>query len=200
MSCMGTQAENPAPNLLHTSELVTRAKRGDSSAMQALLARYHPRLTKWARGRLPLFARSLLDTSDLVQETLLKVLEGIDRIEVREVDTFHAYVRRAIVNRINDQIRWARRRPNAEAEPDQLTGAARLPIEDAIEADLMEQYERALEQLSQEERHLVHLRIELDFSYAEIATMTGRNTSDAARMAVQRSLRRLATILGDNLA
>ncbi|HKQ18558.1 MAG TPA: sigma-70 family RNA polymerase sigma factor [Candidatus Eisenbacteria bacterium] len=196
---MASQAGNSIPDLLHTSELVTRAKRGDAAAMQALMARYHSRLTKWARGRLPLFARSLLDTSDLVQETLLKVFEGIDKIEVRDVDTFHAYVRRAIVNRINDQIRWARRRPDAGADPDQLTGRTPLPIEDAIEADLMDQYERALEQLSDEERHLVHLRIELDFSYAEIATMTGRNTSDAARMAVQRSLRRLATILGGSL-
>ena len=163
------------------------------------MARYHPRLVRWASGRLPPFARSLLDTSDLVQETLLRVIERIGKVDIQGIDSFQAYARRAIVNRINDQVRWARRRPNTDDVPEYLADGAPLPIENAIGADIMDRYERALEQLSEEERHFIHLRIELDFSYADIATIMERSTSDAARMAVQRSFRRLADIMGDDL-
>src|SRR5262245_59937709 len=68
---------------LTTNELLRRAKDGDTAARDQLLARYLPRLRRWAAGRLPMHARSLLDTTDLVQEILTRVIEGLDRIEVR---------------------------------------------------------------------------------------------------------------------
>jgi hypothetical protein len=43
---------------------------------------------------------------------------------------------------------------------------------------------------------LVHLKIELDLGYEEIAAITDRPSRDAARMAVQRVVRKLATIMG----
>ena len=193
---MAPHPDGPAPDLSITGELVQRAKHGDQSALEALMARYHPRLLRWASGRLPLFARSLIDTSDLVQETLLKVVERIGKVEFGDIDSFQAYVRRAIVNRINDQVRWASRRPSEDVS-EHLADAAPLPIEQAIGAEFLDRYERALDQLTEEERHLIHLRFELDFSYADIATIMQRNTSDAARMAVQRALRKLVDVLGD---
>ncbi len=63
-------------------------------------------------------------------------------------------------------------------------------------AELLDRYERALAGLTPEERELLLLRIELDFDYAEIATMTGRPSRDAARMGVQRALGRLAEAMG----
>jgi RNA polymerase sigma-70 factor (ECF subfamily) len=50
-----------------TGELLSRAKGGDRAALGALMERYRPRLVRWASGRLPAYARSLLDTNDLVQ-------------------------------------------------------------------------------------------------------------------------------------
>src|SRR5689334_24914787 len=105
-----TEPQHPSEDLLITGELVERAKRGDERALHALMARYRPRLERWASGRLPGHARSLLDTGDLVQESLAKAFEGLDRIEVRAPGFFQAYVRQAILNRIIDQVRWARRR------------------------------------------------------------------------------------------
>ncbi|NOT34268.1 MAG: RNA polymerase sigma factor [Candidatus Eisenbacteria bacterium] len=183
---------NAASDLLLTVELLRRAKQGDRPSLEALSARYLPRLQRWASGRLPNYARSLFDTSDLVQETLLKALEGLDGIEVRGPGGFQAYVRQAVLNRIRDQIRWARRRPGPEGVPEDLTDRAPSPLEHAIGADVLERYESALARLSEDEQRLLHLRIELDFDYEEIAGMTERPSRDAARMAVQRALRRLA--------
>ena len=59
---------------LSTLVLLDRAKQGDGEARDALYHRYLPRLQRWARGRLPIYARGALETDDLVQETLLKTL------------------------------------------------------------------------------------------------------------------------------
>jgi RNA polymerase sigma-70 factor (ECF subfamily) len=183
-------------SLLATSELLSLARGGDDAAREQLLARYLPRLQRWASGRLPLRARSLLDTTDLVQETLLRTLQGIDRVEVRGPGGFQAYVRQAVLNRIRDQVRWAGRRQGREELSDDLPYHGPSPLEQAIGGAVLDRYERALAGLGREDQELLHLRIELDFDYGEIASMTGRPSRDAARMAVQRALGRLAEAMG----
>lgn len=175
--------------------MIARAKSGDRKALDTLMARYRPRLERWASGRLPANARSLLDTGDLVQETLIKALESLDRFEVRGPGLFQAYVRQAILNRIRDQVRWARRRPTEEVS-DQVEGTTPSPLELAIGAEVLDRYERGLARLSDEDRRLIHLRLELDFSYEEIAAITERGSSDAARKATQRAMHKLAGIMG----
>ena len=185
----------PANELLITRDLVARAKSGDERAMNALISRYLPRLERWASGRLPRYARSLLDTGDLVQETLLRVVQGL-RLDSRGPDLFQAYVRQAVLNRIRDQVRWARRRAGSIEISENMADTKPSPLEQAVGADVLERYERALEALSEEERQFVHLRIELDFDYDEIAAVTGRPSRDAARMSVRRALAKVAHLMG----
>jgi len=173
-----------------------RAKDGDRAALEVLMARYAPRLERWASGRLPTYARSLLDTVDLVQETLMRVVDGLEGVEVRGPGGFQAYVRQAVLNRIRDQIRWVRRRPGPDEIPESVEDPLPSPLEAAIGADVLERYERALERLPEDAQRLLHLRIELDFDYVEIAAMTDRPSSDAARMAVRRALKSLAENMG----
>lgn len=181
--------------LLATRELLIRAKEGDARALDELFTRYLPRLQRWASGRLPSYARSLLDTSDLVQDTLLRVLQGLDRVEVRGPGGFQAYVRQAVLNRIRDEVSWARRRPGPDGVPESLPDRAPSPLEHAIGADLLDRYEQGLAAMDEEDRQLLHLRLELDFDYDSIAAMTGRPSRDAARMAVHRALARLAAAM-----
>lgn len=188
--------ESQPASLLATTELLRLTKEGDTRARDLLFARYHTRLTRWAAGRLPLYARSLLDTGDLVQETLVRVLEGLDRIEVRGPGGFQAYVRQAVLNRIKDQVRWAGRRPGPDDVPETLEDRIPSPLENAIGSEVVDRYETALADLKDSERELLHLRIELDFDYKEIADITGRPGPDAVRMAVHRALARLAERMG----
>src|SRR5258706_9724559 len=193
-----TSPEPPAPGdpLLATTELLRRAREGAPRALASLMARYLPRLRSWASGRLPMRARSLLDTADLVQETLLRTLERLDQVEVRGPGGFQAYVRSAVLNRIRDQVRWADRRPGPGELPGTLPDPGPSPLELAIGADVVARYERAMAGLSEEERQLIHLRVELDYDYAEIAAMTSRPSKDAVRMAVGRALANLAEGMG----
>lgn len=186
----------PEDDLLVTTELLQRAKSGDARALESLMARYLPRLQRWASGRLPSRARSLLDTRDLVQETLMRTVQGLDRIEVRGPGGFQAYVRQAVLNRIRDQVRYADRRPGPDGIPEDLSDPSPSPLEQAIGTEVVDRYERAMQSLSEEDREILHLHIELDYDYGEIAIMTGRPSRDAVRMAVQRGLKRLAERMG----
>jgi RNA polymerase sigma-70 factor (ECF subfamily) len=185
-----------ATPLVATRELLSLAQQGNERARDQLVARYLPRLIRWTNGRLPQYARSLLDTADVVQETLLRVLQRLDHIEVRGPGGFEVYVRRAVINRIRDEVAWAARRPGPPGVPETLEDRAPSPLEHAIGADLLEHYERALAGLSEEDQRLLHLRIELGFDYQEIAEMTERPSRDAVRVAAQRALARLADAMG----
>jgi RNA polymerase sigma factor (sigma-70 family) len=192
----GAASERREPSLLETRELLRLAKDGDRVALDQLMSRYLPRLERWASGRLPTYARSLLDTSDLVQDTLLRVLERLDRVEIRGPGAFQSYVRLAVLNRIRDEVSWARIRPGPDGVPETLPDRLPSPLEHAIGAEVLGRFERALAGLNEEDRHLLHLRIELDYDYAEIAELTGRPSRDAARMSIQRALSRLADAMG----
>ena len=164
--------------------------------MNDLFARYLPALQRWTRGRLPTKVRDLADTSDLVQEVLLQTFKKIEGFEHRGEGAFHAYLRQAVMNRIRDELRRAEHRPGTleldESQPDERVS----PLEAAMGAELVEQYEAALRRLTEEERELVVARIELGLTYAEMASVLGRPSPDAARMAVGRALVRLAEEMG----
>jgi RNA polymerase sigma-70 factor (ECF subfamily) len=187
----------PEHRLESTIELLGRARGGDSAALDRLIARYRPRLCRWASGRLPDRMRSLLDTEDLVQDVLLRTVR---RIEAFQPDAsgssggFHAYVRSALTNRLRDEIRLAKRLPH---ETELLPEAphedpAPLPIEDAIGRDEMARYEAALARLRPEEREMVIARVEMDMTYEEIGEAMGKPSKNAARMATVRAIERLA--------
>jgi len=187
------------PETLITGELLKLARDGDRAALDRVMERYLPRLQRWASGRLPSHARSLLDTSDLVQETLMRTFESLDRIDVQGPGAFQAYVRRAVLNRLRDQVRWAARRPGPAEFPADLPDPAPSPLELAIGGDVLGRFERAMDSLSEEDRQLIHLKVELDFDYGEIAAMTDRPSRDAVRMATQRALTRLAKAMGHDV-
>jgi RNA polymerase sigma-70 factor (ECF subfamily) len=180
-----------------TASLIDRVRSDDSLAREQLIARYMPALRSWARGRLPASARDLSDTDDLVQVTFLKALEKVKAFEYRGQGAFVAYLRRALQNQIRDEIRSARRRPAKEELRERIEERGPSPLEEAIGAEALERYEAALKRLTDLQQEAVVLRIELGFTYPEIATFLGSPSANAARMAVTRALARLAEAMDE---
>jgi RNA polymerase sigma-70 factor (ECF subfamily) len=172
--------------------LLEQVRSGDEQALNRLLQRYLPRLSRWASGRLPQWARDMSDTDDLVQDTLTRSLSNLSRFRPQGEGALQAYLRRAVINRIKDEIRRRGRQPEVTALESAVVSDAQSPLEMAIGSELMARYDRALERLPAEDKEAVIARIELGCSYAEIADALGRPSPDAARMAVSRALVRLA--------
>jgi RNA polymerase sigma-70 factor (ECF subfamily) len=174
-----------------TIELVVKAREGNREAVEALLQRCLPRLKRWAHGRLPAAARGSLDTGDLVQETVLHVLRRLDTFEPRHVGAMQGYLRMSVINRIRDEVRKIGRQPPPTELPDDLLSDVTSPLEAAVQSEAYERYRQALTEMSPRDREMIVARIELQWSLAEIAQRFGIRTTDAARMAVTRALRKL---------
>lgn len=183
---------DPQDEWASTLTLLTRARAGDARALDQLFSRYLPALARWARGRLPRWARDVADTQDLVQEAALATFRNVTSFEHRGEGALLAYLRQAVMNRVRDEVRRVGRRPSSVELQDDVADMNLSPLEQAIGAELAEQYETALGRLADADRELVIARIELRLSYADIAAATGRRSADAARMAVGRALLRVA--------
>ncbi|HUG52940.1 MAG TPA: sigma-70 family RNA polymerase sigma factor [Vicinamibacteria bacterium] len=175
-----------------TFDLLERVRAGDSGALDTLLGRYLPRLRRWARGRLPRWARDMADTDDLVQETLLRSFKHMERFEARNEGSLQAYLRQAIVNRIRDEVRRRRRTPASAVLDSSQPDEAPSPLEAAIGREAMDRYDTALTRLRDEEREAIIGRVELGLSYQELAEALGKPSAEAARKTAERALLRLA--------
>ena len=180
------------PRVDSTFDLLEQVKAGDQDALNRLFARYLPSLRRWASGRLPRWTRDLMDTDDLVQETVFRAVKRIDRFESRHEGALQAYLRQAIVNRIRDEVRRSVRSPAAIELYENQKDRSVSPLEAAIGHEAVERYEAALARLRPEEREAIVARVEMECSYEEVAQALGKPSPDAARMAVSRALLRLA--------
>ena len=179
-------------DLESTFDLIERARAGDQAAVDRLFARHLKPLQRWARGRLPGWARDLTDTDDLVQNALLQTFKRIERFEPRHVGALQAYLRQAVQNAIFDELRRRARRPEVVDVNEVPLESGQSPLEEAIGREAVERYERALERLRPEEREAIIAKVEMGLSYEELAEALAKPTPDAARKAAQRALVRLA--------
>lgn len=173
-------------------DLILRAQGGDGSALERLLARYRPRLQRWATGRLPRYAREAVDTEDLVQDALIRTFRNLEDFEQRTEWGLQAYLRRAVTNRIRDELRRHSTRPRLEPLADDGPSSHASPLELASGRETFEAYERGLAELDDVEREAVISRLELGCTYQEIADLIVKPSADAARMVVARALDKLA--------
>lgn len=175
-----------------TQTLLLALRRGDVSARERLVERCLPLLKRWAHGRLPQHGRALSETDDLVQVSLLKALNHLERFESRRPGALLAYMRRILLNTVREELRSTGRRPQGAHGIDELADPAPSVVEQTIGQQTLDAYEAALEQLTEKQRGAVILRLEFDMTYPEIATELELDSADAARMLVVRGLAELA--------
>jgi RNA polymerase sigma factor (sigma-70 family) len=171
--------------------------RSDSSAArEAAATRCLPILRRFAHGRLPRRARSVLDTDDLVQDTLARALGGLDAFEPRHRGALLAYLRQILLNRVRDEARRVAHRPPEEPVSEEVPDPGPGPFEQLVHRDVLARYGRALADLPARGREAVILRVEMGWRYATIAAALGRPSANAARLLTARSLGKLAERLG----
>ena len=77
----GPNHDIPGQSADETVDLVNRVRAGDQEALAVLMARFLPRLQRWASGRMPVALRNLADTSDLVQDVLLRSFPKVGQLD-----------------------------------------------------------------------------------------------------------------------
>jgi RNA polymerase sigma factor (sigma-70 family) len=184
--------DGPSAPLDSTAVLIQRVREGDKDSLERLIQRHLAPLRRYVSGRLPRWARDLSDTDDLVQDTLLRTLSKLDVFEVRGAGALHAYLRQAVLNRLRDELRRKGRAPALVDVYELDVAGPASPLEEAIGAEAAARYVAALARLEPEEREAIIGRVEMEYSYADLADLLGKPTADAARKAARRALLRLA--------
>ena len=175
-------------------ELVERARGGDEAAFAALVRRHTPSLLRVARG----YVDSQADAEEVVQETWLGVLDGLDRFEGRS--SLKTWILRILVNRAKTRgTREARCVPfsclgpeeagESAVDPDRFLAPdhprwaghwaaaprswARVPEERLLARETLEHLQRAIEALPARHREVIVLRDVEGWDGAEVCAALG---------------------------
>jgi RNA polymerase sigma-70 factor (ECF subfamily) len=145
----------------------------------------------------------------VVQESLLRALQGLERFEERSEGGFRDWLARCVEHEIIRQARRALAAKRGRGEGRRLseldTGflAASVfssgdpsPSQFAQASELAERLEAALLALPDHYRELIVLRQLCEMSYAEIARVFGYAQETTARMAFSRASQKLKAALG----
>ena len=171
--------------------MLARAQGGDVAAARELMERALPSVRRWARGRLPTRARDAVDTEDIVQDAFLRTFKHLQRFRHHTIGALHAYLRRAVLNRIRDVLRGTTRHAvqfDHDADPFDWQPS---PLERAILNERVEHFLTALTRLRPSDRQVVVWRLEFGYTPQEIASRLGKSEA-AAAMTVSRAMARLA--------
>lgn len=189
---------SPANSASSTSRgLLARAQRGETHALGRLFSRCLPDLQRWAHRQLRRFrGHGDLDTQDVVQDAFLRTLRRIDDLDLHSQQALAAYLRQTALNRIRDEHRRVMRRGALDALSASLADQSPSPLDQALTADDNARYLAGLARLSDADRELIVAHVELDYTHEQLGRMTGRSTN-AARMALQRAIRRLMATIRD---
>jgi RNA polymerase sigma-70 factor (ECF subfamily) len=195
-----------------TVELVGRAQQGETAAREELFARYAPRVLAIARARLGVRLRGVLESGDILQETLLEALRGLERFEMRDESSLIRWLAQLVEHRITARASYhaaAKRSapevsqhagdgasaPLVSGTPGEPAGGSAGPLTEFTQRETSAAVQVALAGLSERQRELVLLRDYAGASWEEVAAATGAPTPAAARMLHARALVTLGALL-----
>ncbi|MCI0458443.1 MAG: sigma-70 family RNA polymerase sigma factor [Gemmataceae bacterium] len=194
-------------NDLPIDELLRRARAGDSEALAGLVGRYREFVRLLVRSRCGGRLQARIDSSDLIQETLLRVSRHIDQFQGNSEEEWRAWLSRIAEREVIGQLRHhlgaARRdvaREQPLAAPSSSNGASRLeqwwaksqssPSQAAMRQERVLALTNALGRLPDDYREVLVLRHLEGLGFAEIADRLNRSEG-AVRVLWTRALKRL---------
>ncbi|MCQ2275791.1 MAG: sigma-70 family RNA polymerase sigma factor [Bacteroidales bacterium] len=165
---------------LSDNELILRYQSGDESALKALIDRYQKRLFSY----ILISVKNKELAEDIFQDTFIKVINTIRSGNYHEEGKFFQWIMRIANNLKIDYYRKVQRMPmfesNGEYDIFDLIGSK----EDSVEQKLFKEQvysdlTRLVEYLPEEQKSVIRLRIYQDYSFKEIAAMTGVSINTA---------------------
>ena len=178
----------------HCPDLIRRAQTGDLAAFDELAQAERGRLLALVRGRL-LDARGdgAIDAEEVVQETLVRALQAIERFECRGPDAFFQWLV-GIARRVILAARRKRRHARLDSATE-VPGADVSPSRELAREERLERLRDAIAVLDEPHREVILLaRIE-GLTIAEVSERMGR-TPGAVKQLLSRALRKLRGAFG----
>jgi RNA polymerase sigma-70 factor (ECF subfamily) len=206
---MGTLMDN---NSAESVDLIERARTGDRTALDALLARHRDRLCRMVEMRLDTRLQARLDASDVVQEAYIDVIARLEdylrdpklplflwlRLVVGErlvrLHRHHLGAQMRDAGREVSLYRGALPAASSAALAAQLLGRHTSPTQAVVRAERILRVQEALNTLDPVDREVLSLRHFEELTAAETAQVLAIEEAAAAKRYF-RALKRLKEIL-----
>ncbi|VAW16060.1 RNA polymerase ECF-type sigma factor [hydrothermal vent metagenome] len=165
---------------IEDSELVRDYISGDEHALEVLINRHNQRVTSFIYSKV--LDRDI--TEDIFQDTFIKVIKTLKKGRYSEEGKFLPWVMRIAHNLIIDHFRKNKRMPKFEGSDDfnifsvisdDKLNAENQIIKNQIESDLRE----LIEELPDDQKEVLLMRIYKDMSFKEISENTGVSINTA---------------------
>ena len=166
--------------ILQDSVLVSNYIKGDECALGILIERHKQRIYSFIYSKV--LDRDI--TEDIFQDTFIKVIKTLKRGSYSEEGKFLPWVMRIAHNLIIDHFRKNKRMPKFEGSDDfnifsvikdDKLNAEKQLIKDQIDSDLTV----LIDELPDDQREVLMMRIYKDMSFKEISEQTGVSINTA---------------------
>ncbi|MGB5238740.1 MAG: sigma-70 family RNA polymerase sigma factor [Flavobacteriaceae bacterium] len=153
---------------------------GDESALEKLILKHNQRLSSFIYSKV--LSRDI--TEDIFQDTFIKVIKTLKKGNYSEEGKFLPWVMRIAHNLIIDHFRRNKRMPRFEGSEDfnifsvlgdDKLNAEKQLIKDQIDSDLS----MLIEELPDDQKEVLMMRIYRDMSFKEISENTGVSINTA---------------------
>ncbi|MEN8789162.1 MAG: sigma-70 family RNA polymerase sigma factor [Flavobacteriaceae bacterium] len=153
---------------------------GDESALEKLISKHNQRLSSFIYSKV--LDRNI--TEDIFQDTFIKVIRTLKKGNYSEEGKFLPWVMRIAHNLIIDHFRRNKRMPRFEGSEDfnifsvlgdDKLNAEKQLIKDQIDSDLS----MLIEELPDDQKEVLMMRIYRDMSFKEISENTGVSINTA---------------------
>ena len=162
------------------SVLVTAYMNGDENALAILIERHKQRIYSFIYSKIG--NRDV--TEDLFQDTFIKVINTLKRRAYNEEGKFLPWVMRISHNLIIDYFRKNNRMPRFENNGDfnifSVLGDSELNVEKKIiKSQVEEDLKRLIEELPEDQKEVLVMRLYKDMIFKEISEQTGVSINTA---------------------
>ena len=168
-------------------ETVGRASRGDRDAAATLFREYHPRVYRYALGKL----RDGAGAEDAAAETFAKVLVELKRFRWRG-GGFEPWLFRIATNVVMDHFRRTGREQVTEGSEGPM-GTGPGPETAVIEKEEAAKLKKMVDDLGDEQREVILLRFAAGLTCEETARVMGRS-SNSVRQIQFRAMKKLRSM------
>jgi RNA polymerase sigma-70 factor (ECF subfamily) len=185
-----------APGKTEPTELIVRARTGDTQAWGDLYREYAPAIFRFCRRAMP----TREDAEDATMEIFMKLRDKL--VQYDQTRSFSAWLYKVAANHCWDMLR--RRKARHEKDTDDIADIAlEAPepnqLEKLIEERTSEEVRKALDKLGMRARMALVMRYYSDMSYDEIADALGVRRQFVG-VVLLRARHELRQALGENSA
>jgi RNA polymerase sigma factor (sigma-70 family) len=166
--------------LILDAELVSNYINGDESALSVLVQRHKQKIYSFIYSKV--FDRDI--TEDIFQDTFIKVIRTLKLGKYNEEGKFLPWVMRIAHNLVIDHFRRTNRMPKFDNTgefsifsvlSDSSLNAEKSIIKNQVESDIR----RIIEELPEDQKKVLKMRIYQDMSFKEISERTGVSINTA---------------------